>query len=240
MLRLKTSRLWITSIGPLGVGALRELLRKTLRFIRNFPEPPTLSVPWSLRPRNRAAAATCGHGRCELPVVLRVAQKSLAASDFFAATEAKNLAISAVEWLRARLRPPWALRFRDAMFVPLSSNPWYFLKSIAGANGRRTAVQWEVYCSTNWSCTAALPCLQSFEASEAQRYKWGAYCGTNWRCTASTFQTSCTCWGLLNSLQSRLELSISNQHPHRRWEQGSGQCWPKLSRQVCLSRCPKS
>ena len=27
-----------------------------------------LSVPWSLRPQNRAAAATCGRGRCELPV----------------------------------------------------------------------------------------------------------------------------------------------------------------------------
>ena len=62
-----------------------------------------LSVPWSLRPRNRAAAATCGHGRCDLPAILRVTQKSLAASDFFAAAEAKNIAISAAEWLRARL-----------------------------------------------------------------------------------------------------------------------------------------
>ena len=42
-----------------------------------------LSVPWSLRPRNRAAAATCGHGCCELPAILRATQKSLAASDFF-------------------------------------------------------------------------------------------------------------------------------------------------------------
>ena len=32
---------------------------------------------------NRAAAATCGRGRCELPVILRVTHKSLAASDFF-------------------------------------------------------------------------------------------------------------------------------------------------------------
>ena len=31
--------------------------------------PPTLdlSVPWSLQPRNRAAAATCGRGRCDPP-----------------------------------------------------------------------------------------------------------------------------------------------------------------------------
>ena len=47
------------------------------------------------------------------------ANKSLAASDLFAAGEAKNLAISAAEWLRARLRPPWSLRFCDAMCVPL-------------------------------------------------------------------------------------------------------------------------
>ena len=32
----------------------------------------------------------------------------------FAAGEAKNLAISAAEWMRARLRPPWSLQFRDA------------------------------------------------------------------------------------------------------------------------------
>ena len=34
-----------------------------------------LSVPWSLQPRNRAAAATCGHGRCELPAILRAMPK---------------------------------------------------------------------------------------------------------------------------------------------------------------------
>ena len=28
-----------------------------------------LSVPWSLRPRNRAAAATCGRGRCDFPAI---------------------------------------------------------------------------------------------------------------------------------------------------------------------------
>ena len=79
-----------------------------------------LSVPWSLRPQNRAAAATCGRGRCELPAILRATQKSLAASDFFAA---ENPAISAAEWLRAHLRPPWSLRFCDAIFVPLRTGP---------------------------------------------------------------------------------------------------------------------
>ena len=35
-----------------------------------------LSVPWSLpRPRNRAAAATCSRGRCELPATLRLIPK---------------------------------------------------------------------------------------------------------------------------------------------------------------------
>ena len=48
------------------------------------------SVPWSLRPQNRAAAATCGHARCELPVILRLTQKSLAASDFFCARRSKK------------------------------------------------------------------------------------------------------------------------------------------------------
>ena len=42
-------------------------------------------------------------------------EKSLAASDFFAAGEAENPAISAAEWLRARLRPPWSLQFCDAI-----------------------------------------------------------------------------------------------------------------------------
>ena len=35
----------------------------------------------SLRPRNRAAAATCGRGRCELPAILKVTPKI--ASDCF-------------------------------------------------------------------------------------------------------------------------------------------------------------
>ena len=66
-------------------------------------------------------------------------------------------------------------------------NRWYFLKSIAGTNGRRIAVQiggvlqykLGVYCGFSLSPKP--------EASEAQRYKWGAHGGTNWRCTASTF-----------------------------------------------------
>ena len=53
------------------------------------------------------------------------------------------------------------------------SNHWYFLKSIAGANGRRTAVQ--IGGDTNWRCIAVFPFLQGLDASEAQRYKLGAY-----------------------------------------------------------------
>ena len=34
---------------------------------------PGLSVLWSLRPQNRAATATCGRGRCELPAISRLA-----------------------------------------------------------------------------------------------------------------------------------------------------------------------
>ena len=34
-----------------------------------------ISVPWSLWPRDRAAAATCGCGGCELPAILRVTFK---------------------------------------------------------------------------------------------------------------------------------------------------------------------
>ena len=69
--------------------------------------------PWPLLPQNRASAATCGHGRCKLPAILRLTPttlQSLAAGDFFAAGEAKNPAISAAEWLRGRLRPPSILR----------------------------------------------------------------------------------------------------------------------------------
>ena len=38
-------------------------------------EYPVLSVLWSLRPQNRAAAATCGRGRCELPAILMLTPK---------------------------------------------------------------------------------------------------------------------------------------------------------------------
>ena len=58
---------------------------------------------------------------------LRLTRKSLAASDFVAAGEAKNPAISAAELLRARLRPPWSLRFCDAIFVLLSLQCWEVL-----------------------------------------------------------------------------------------------------------------
>ena len=39
-----------------------------------------LSVPWSLRPRNRAVSAACGHGRCELLAILRLTPKRFASS----------------------------------------------------------------------------------------------------------------------------------------------------------------
>ena len=66
------------------------LLKWGLRwFFGQCPEMgPELSVPWSLRPRNRTAAGTCGHGRCELPAILRVTPKIESVnSDFFAAAE---------------------------------------------------------------------------------------------------------------------------------------------------------
>ena len=62
-----------------------------------------LSVPWSLRPRNRAAAATCGRGRCEIPAILRVIPKIASDCNFVAAGEAKSPAISAAEWLGSPL-----------------------------------------------------------------------------------------------------------------------------------------
>ena len=43
------------------------------------------SVPWSLRPHNRAAAATCGRGRCELPAILRQTPKIASGQRFFLA-----------------------------------------------------------------------------------------------------------------------------------------------------------
>ena len=84
-----------------------------------------LSVPWSLRPRNPAAAATCGRGRCELPAILRLNPPNR--YHFERPAKCKNPASSAPKWLRARLRPPWSLRFcpRDfcaAKFPSLGSD----------------------------------------------------------------------------------------------------------------------
>ena len=148
-----------------GKSAQKKSSRKIPGKIFTTKLASALSVPWSLRPRNRAAAATCGHGRCELPAILRVTPKSLAASDFFAAAEAKNPAISAAEWLRARLRPPWSLRFCDAIFVPLSEclTPW----QLKGPLGGLRSLVWQGVSSlleipTNschfFFCTPGNPC----------------------------------------------------------------------------------
>ena len=93
-------------------------------------------------------------------------------------------------------RSPIPFKFRN---FPEPPTPGIFSKVSPVQMGGVLRYKWEAYCGTNWRCTAAFPFLQSLEASKAQRYKWGAYCGTNWRCTASTFQTSCTRWGFLNS-----------------------------------------
>ena len=42
-----------------------------------------LCVLWSLQPQNRAAAATCGCGRCELPAILRLTPKIASGQRFF-------------------------------------------------------------------------------------------------------------------------------------------------------------
>ena len=68
---------------------------------------------------NRAAEAPCGRGRCEAPAIFRATPRIASNCDFLVAGEAKNPAISAAEWLRTHLRPPWSLRFCDAIFVPL-------------------------------------------------------------------------------------------------------------------------
>ena len=100
--------------------------------------------------KNRAAAATCGHGHCELPVILREAQKSLAASVFFCGRRSENLAISAAEWLRARLRPPWSLRFCDAIFVPRSGTAMF---SSDGTLTKRLKTFWSPGCITRLAKT---------------------------------------------------------------------------------------
>ena len=81
-----------------------------------------LCVPWSLRPRRRAAAATCGHGCCELPAIL-------SDCDFFLWPTKRKTCDFCAEWLRARSRPLGSLRFCDASFMSLSSRQliyWVF------------------------------------------------------------------------------------------------------------------
>ena len=64
-------------------------------------------------------------------------------------------------------------------------HPWYFVKSITGTNGRRTAVQMggvlqynlEVYC-----CVSLSSRLRRQQGTALAM--GGAYGGTNWRCTA--------------------------------------------------------
>ena len=134
-------------------GVLGGIFRSCSLTSQKLPLCGNLSVPWSLRPRNCAAAVICGHGRCELPAILRVTQKSLAASDLVAAAEAKNPAISATEWLRARLRPPWSLRFCDVIFVMLR---W---KSVDGTHCGATS--WKFASEPPEllrSCSSSPPC----------------------------------------------------------------------------------
>ena len=104
-------------------------------------------------------------------------------------------------WVLSESEEAWSLVLA---WSPLSQNgltpnPWYFLKSIAGTNGRHTAVQIGGVLQYKLEVDCGVSLLQSLEASEAQRYKWGAHCGRNWRCTAST--SSCTGWGFLDSPQ---------------------------------------
>ena len=88
------------------------------------------------------------------------------------------------------------------LFQELSGtpNPRYFLKV--------TPVQMGGVLRYKWDCGVSLSSRLS--SQQAQRYKWGAYCGTNSRCIASTFQTSCTGWGFLNS--AHYYQGASNMH----------------------------
>ena len=110
-------------------------------------------------------------GRCELPAILRLTPKSLAASDFFADGEAKNPAISAAEWLRARLRPPWSLRFCDAIFVPLSYRPSGFSESatpLARGSQRSTSLARERHLLRLSSLRArAQPCCSQLQTARS-------------------------------------------------------------------------
>ena len=49
-----------------------------------------LSVLWSLRLRNRAAAATCGRGRCELPAIVRATPKIASGWRFFGGRQSEK------------------------------------------------------------------------------------------------------------------------------------------------------
>ena len=97
-----------------------------LVFYTVFPHVgPLPSVPWSPRPQNAAVAATCGRGRWEFLAILRVTPEIASDCDFFCGWRGeKPSAISATEWLRARLGPPWSLRFCNASFAPLRTLVW--------------------------------------------------------------------------------------------------------------------
>ena len=59
--------------GDTGEGLGRG--SKKIAYVVLGAQDPQLSVPWSPRPRNRAAAVTCGRGRCDFPAILRLTPK---------------------------------------------------------------------------------------------------------------------------------------------------------------------
>ena len=61
---------WDTGRVSRGYPAVRGFSEISCEFLLCALSAPIISVPWSLRPRNRAAPATCGRGCCELPAVL--------------------------------------------------------------------------------------------------------------------------------------------------------------------------
>ena len=64
------------SMTPGASEKLRVESSSRLIFLsRTIGKGHDLSVPWSLRLRNRTAAATCGRGRCELPAILKLTPK---------------------------------------------------------------------------------------------------------------------------------------------------------------------
>ena len=60
-------------------------------------------LPMVAPPAKSCGCRNCGRGRCELPVIVRLNTKSRDC-DLVVAGKGKNLAISATEMLRARLR----------------------------------------------------------------------------------------------------------------------------------------